>query len=229
MPALTQHGVRRVDFGHFVRPGGETTSGLSRVEPLLGYVVDHPRGLLLFDTGMGYAGAETDAHYRPRRVALGTALSHVDARSDDVRYVVNCHLHFDHCGGNPELKGRPVFTQSVELATARGEADYTVSELVDFAGVDYVELDGDTELLDGLWVIPTPGHTDGHQSLVVVCSDGTVVLAGQAHDQASEFAADTLAVRSGDAAPTRPWLDRLLEFDPRRIVFAHDHAVWTPG
>jgi len=63
--------------------------------------------------------------------------------------------------------------------------------------------------------------------------DGTLVLAGQAHDFASEFASADLArrvVRGGAAqAPLpefRPWLDRLLEFDPKRVVFAHDAAVW---
>jgi glyoxylase-like metal-dependent hydrolase (beta-lactamase superfamily II) len=43
----------------------------------------------------------------------------------DVRLIVNCHLHRDHCGGNPELPGRPVFVQRVELEAAR-EPGYTV-------------------------------------------------------------------------------------------------------
>ena len=45
--------VRRVDFGYFVRPAEETGTGASRVEPCLGYLVDHPDGLVLMDTGMG--------------------------------------------------------------------------------------------------------------------------------------------------------------------------------
>ena len=45
--------VRRVDFGYFVRPAEETGTGSPRVEPCLGYLVDHPDGLLLVDTGMG--------------------------------------------------------------------------------------------------------------------------------------------------------------------------------
>jgi len=83
-------------------------------------------------------------------------------------------------------------------------------------------------------VIPTPGHVDGHQSLVVATSDGTVVLAGQSHDTASAWSADALAARAPDLghAPPLPdapvWMDRLLELDPRRVVFAHDAAVWEP-
>jgi len=63
--------VRRVDFGYFVRPAEETGTGTSWVEPCLGYLVEHPDGLLLMDTGMG-AHAEVDAHYRPRRRSLRT-------------------------------------------------------------------------------------------------------------------------------------------------------------
>jgi N-acyl homoserine lactone hydrolase len=50
---MTDLEVRRVDFGYFVRPGSETGTGRPRVEPCLGYVVRHPQGLLILDTGMG--------------------------------------------------------------------------------------------------------------------------------------------------------------------------------
>src|ERR1019366_6720783 len=52
MDAMTSPVVHRVDFGYFVRPAEETGTGASRVEPCLGYLVDHPDGLLLVDTGM---------------------------------------------------------------------------------------------------------------------------------------------------------------------------------
>jgi N-acyl homoserine lactone hydrolase len=83
-------------------------------------------------------------------------------------------------------------------------------------------------------VLPTPGHTAGHQSVVVCCEDGSVVLAGQAHDTATEFAADLRAAvaRGGRSnvvvPPYLAWMDRLLAFDPRRIVFAHDLSVVEP-
>jgi N-acyl homoserine lactone hydrolase len=153
--------VRRVDFGYFVRPAEETATGLSRVEPCLGYLIQHPDGLLLMDTGMGNH-PEVDAHYRPRRRSLDTALTAVGMKVDDVDLVVNCHLHFDHCGGNPDLVGRKFFAQAVELATARSTVDYTLAELVDPPGMRYEELDGEAEVLAGVLVIPTPGHTDGH-------------------------------------------------------------------
>jgi N-acyl homoserine lactone hydrolase len=128
-----------------------------------------------------------------------------------------------------------VFTQRTELAAARHAADYTLPELVDAPGLRYEELDGEAEVLPGVLIVPTPGHTEGHQSLVVRSGDGTVtVAAGQSHDAASDYGAEALAWQAGREShggplpAVRAWVDRLQRLDPRQIVFAHDHAVWTP-
>jgi N-acyl homoserine lactone hydrolase len=222
---VTDINVRRVNFGYFVRPAEETGTGAPRAEPCLGYLIEHPEGLLLVDTGMG-SHPEVDAHYRPSRVPLPAAIG-VDLA--DVRYVVNCHLHFDHCGGNPLLPGRPIFTQRVELDAARHVVDHTLPELIDTPGGSYTELDGETEILPGVLIVPTPGHTAGHQSVVVRRRDGTVIVAGQSHDTATAYGADALAQRAGiTEIPVPPWIERLQSLDPARVVFAHDNAVWTP-
>ena len=217
--------MHRVNFGYFVRPAEETGTGGPRAEPCLGYLIEHPDGLLLVDTGMG-AHDEVDEHYRPRRIALRKA---VGVELAEIRYVVNCHLHFDHCGGNPQLPGRPVFTQRSELAAARQQADYTLPELIDAPGITYTELDGEAEVLPGVLILPTPGHTAGHQSVIIRRSDGTVIVAGQSHDNATAYSADVLAHRVGlDEVEVPSWIERLERFDPARVVFAHDNAVWLP-
>ncbi|MEV0717641.1 N-acyl homoserine lactonase family protein [Asanoa sp. NPDC050611] len=219
--------VRRIDLGYFVRPAEEAGAEHPRVEPVYGYLVRRPEGLLLFDTGMG-AHPDVDAHYKPTRRPLRAALDKAGVSTDDVTMVVNCHLHFDHCGGNPEFATKPIVVQREELATARTTTDYTLPELVDFAGAHYLEISGESELWPGVWVIPTPGHTDGHQSVAVRRTDGTVVLAGQARDDATTYGRDVLAANE-PGIPHPKWVERLKELDPKAVVFAHDAAVWMPG
>jgi N-acyl homoserine lactone hydrolase len=225
--------IRRILLGTFVRPAEETATGDPRVEAVYGFLARHDRGLLLLDTGLGIGDADTEDWYRPRRVALPEALGTVGVALEDITVVVNCHLHFDHCGGNPLLAGTPVLCQRRELATAQ-RGDYTMDHLIDYPGSNYDLLDGEAEPWPGIHVVPTPGHVEGHQSLVVECEDGSVVLAGQSHDTASQWSADVLAVqanRLGHSAPlpvAPQWMEHLLDFDPRRVVFAHDASVWEP-
>jgi N-acyl homoserine lactone hydrolase len=225
--------VARLELGTFVRPAEETGTEGPRVETVLGYVARTPAGLLLLDTGLGEAGPEVEAWYRPRRVKIEDALHRLNLTTDDIDIVVNCHLHFDHIGGNLSFGKRPIYCQRTELDTAR-TPEYTAPQLVDFAGASYELLDGETQVAPGVHITPTPGHVDGHQSVVLECDDGSIILAGQSHDTASQWSADVLAARAidlGHAAPlpvSSPWMSRLLEFDPKRVVFAHDMAVWVP-
>ena len=141
---------------------------------------------LLFDTGMGAGHEDLDAHYRPVHRPLVDALGAVGAALDEVGRVANCHLRFDHYGGNPLLAGRPVSTQADELETDR-EGDCTLAELV--AGdLEYEPISGEAALCEGVFLVPAPGHVAGHQSLVVRCRG-----AGQLYDAATSFDADMLA------------------------------------
>ena len=227
---MTDVTVRRVDFGYFVRPAEETGTGAPRVEPCLGYVIGHPKGMILFDTGMG-SHPEVDAHYRPRRVGLPEALAAIGAQISDIRLAANCHLHFDHCGGNPLLGQIPVFVQETELRTARQAPGYTLPGLID--GSRFEPVTGQAEMLPGVFLVPTPGHTDGHQSLAVRRPDGAVIVAGQSHDTATQYAADQLAWQAHRDAHDQPlpgipaWIDALQQLNPRMVYFAHDRSVWT--
>lgn len=114
------------------------------MRPCLGYVAVDPDGLLLVDTEVG-SHPEVDSHCRPRRISLERALARSGASPSDVRCVVNCHLHFDHYGGNPELTRRPIFTQRRELEEA-GTPDCTLPELVDAPGLTYEVLEGEAKI-----------------------------------------------------------------------------------
>ena len=166
------------------------------------HVVKHPRGDVLIDTGLIDSTPALDQEWSPRFAP--------DAVPRDVVCVINTHLHFDHCGGNRLFAGTPIYVQRLEREAARAE-DYTIPEWVDFVGATYVELEGEHEVLPGLRVVPTPGHTPGHQSVLVETDDGLVVVAGDVAYTWPEF-----------DAPTNTAADLLTGLGPRRIWLAHE-------
>jgi N-acyl homoserine lactone hydrolase len=198
--------------------------------PSYGHAVEHPGGIFLFDNGAGFGNAEIDETFSPRVRPVEDALDEAGISLADVTGAANCHLHFDHCGQNARLRGIPIFVQRTEWAMVR-EPDYTVPEWIDVPGLTYELLDGEAEVASGIRLVPTPGHTAGHQTLVIDAPEGAIVLAGQAVQSREEWqgAEDPEASgRSGSPDPDAyaSSVDRLRQLDPVRVHFAHDPSVW---
>ena len=198
--------------------------------PSYAHAVVHRDGVFLFDNGAGTGNAEVESTFTPRVRPVEDALDAVGVSLADVTGAANCHLHFDHSGQNARLTGMPIFVQRTEWAMVH-EPDYTVPEWIDVPGLAYEVLDGEAEVAPGLRVIPTPGHTAGHQSLVIDGPDGPIVLAGQAVRSREEWAGSTAKQDSGrpDAAEGETYdasVAQLRSLDPVRVHFAHDDAIW---
>lgn len=198
--------------------------------PSYAHAIEHPGGVFLFDNGAGTGNAEVESTFSPRVRPIEGALESVGISLADVTGAANCHLHFDHSGQNARLIGMPIFVQRTEWAMVH-QPDYTVAEWIDVPGLAYELLDGEIEVAPGLSLIPTPGHTSGHQSLVIDDPDGTIVLAGQAVRSRAEWEGSTAKQDSGrpDAAEGEVYdttVARLRALEPARVHFAHDDAVW---
>jgi N-acyl homoserine lactone hydrolase len=199
--------------------------------PSYAHAVVHRDGVFLFDNGAGFGNAEVDATFTPKARPIDALLAEHGISLADVTGAANCHLHFDHSGQNVRLTGVPIFVQRAEWAMVH-EPDYTIAEWIDAPGMTYEVLDGEpeNEVAPGIRIVPTPGHTAGHQSLVLETSDGAVVLAGQAVQSRAEWEGATEPSASGASAAKDPGyassVERLRSFDPVRVYFAHDDAVW---
>jgi N-acyl homoserine lactone hydrolase len=175
--------------------------------PFYAYALFHPDGLVLVDTGMIDSDPKLDEAYSPTIKPL----SEHDVPLDEVVLVINTHLHFDHCGGNRLFPGVPIYVQKVERE-ATGGPDYTIPEWVEFEGANYIELEGEAEIVPGIRVLPTPGHTDGHQSVLVDTDEGLVVIGGDVAHHLEELENER----------------RLLDLRPTRIWITHSAEPWEP-
>jgi N-acyl homoserine lactone hydrolase len=198
--------------------------------PSYAHAVEHSDGIFLFDNGAGFGNAEVDATFSPRVRPVEDALEAAGVSLADVTGAANCHLHFDHSGQNARLRGMPIFAQRAEWAMVH-EPDYTVPEWIDVPGLTYELLDGEAEVAPGMRLVPTPGHTAGHQSLVIDAADGTIVLAGQAVQSRAEWEGAESSEASGRPSAPDPdaytrSVDHLRRLDPARVHFAHDASIW---
>jgi N-acyl homoserine lactone hydrolase len=198
--------------------------------PVHGFVIKHPRaGAILVDTGVGWP-TELVKEWKVVNRHAADALEQHDLSPADVRIVVNTHLHFDHCGQNAVFKHAPFYIQRTELERARRENDIT-NQWFDFAGARFELLDGDSEVADGVRVVSTPGHTSGHQSVVVETPDGGALMIGDAAYTAviyRERGKADLTTWRGQYEDRAAWtksLDRIHGMHPHAVHFCHDTTV----
>jgi len=222
--------VTRLLVGGFLAP--ETVAPGERVV-VNAWLLRHPEATVLVDTGIGEHLPAADVQsLRIIRTPITDALSDIGVGTSEIDLVINCHLHADHAGGNIHFRGTRILVQPDELAAARAP-DYTVPEDIDLDGGLWDEREGEHEPLPGIHIIPTPGHSPGHQAVAIETDAGRLLLAGQTFRQASDFAravtARRLDLEGFPDTPSYPeWLPHLLDLQPYRVAFGHDHAVWQP-
>jgi glyoxylase-like metal-dependent hydrolase (beta-lactamase superfamily II) len=154
-------------------------------------VVETPAGRVLIETGIGERitdKARTMRRYEGDPVVPTLRAAGVEPGSVDL--VLMSHLHFDHAGGLLLADGSKAFprarivAQRAEWEIALGDnsrlvASYDQPELRlahDWGAEGWV--DGERELLPGVSVVPTGGHSGGHQAVVVRAGGATVAFFG---------------------------------------------------
>jgi N-acyl homoserine lactone hydrolase len=151
------------------------------------YLIKHTQGWLLWDTGVadaiaampeGQAPADPRATHWRRPKTLASQLDELGIKPSDIKFVAISHTHPDHVGNVGLFPTSMLLVQKAEyewpspLGVARFKAEHPVTKL-----------EGDHDVFgDGtVTIIATPGHTPGHQSLLVkLPKTGGVVLSGDA-------------------------------------------------
>jgi N-acyl homoserine lactone hydrolase len=202
--------------------------------PVHGFILKHPSaGAILVDTGIGDPPEELIRYWDIVNEQMVAVLAEHSLVPSDVKLVVNTHLHWDHCGQNAVFRHAPFHVQRRELERARAEETLT-SEWFDFTGARFELLDGEAEVAPGVRVVPTPGHTVGHQSVVVTQPGGEDLFIGDAaytKDVFENFEQLPVERLTGQAADVDAWRESLRHVNslaPGSIHFCHDTRVVHP-
>ncbi|MEJ2079843.1 MAG: MBL fold metallo-hydrolase [Acidobacteriota bacterium] len=147
---------------------------------------------VLIDTGCGfkYTEKQRSIYDISHETSIFAELDRLDLSPEDIHWVINTHLHFDHCGGNTILRdggtSEPAFPRAryvvqqeefeeAEHANERNRASYLPENWRPIREAGQLEtINGPVEILPGIHLEPTPGHTLGHQSVRIESGNQTL-------------------------------------------------------
>jgi len=220
--------------------------------PILAWLIEHPEGLILVDSGETARSAERGyfpwwhPYFRlgvrewvaPEQ-EIGPQLRRLGFSPRDVRWVVLTHLHTDHAGGLHHLDCSDILVSRTELALASGTRGKLRGYLphrwphafqpiaIDFDGQGFGPFPASRPLTKAgdVTLLPTPGHTAGHTSVAVQMTDRLVLLAGDASYTQSLMLDGIADGVTSDEAAARRTLQRiqaLARAEPTVYLPSHD-------
>ena len=184
---------------------------------------------ILVDTGIGILPTKYQKFHdtiRTKEEDLVHSLKTAGLKPSDVTMIVNTHLHFDHCGNNKLFTNSKFLIQTDEIRYAYFPDRFMrVSYLRDFFDVegDYLPVQGKYQIEDGVEVIPTPGHTIGHQSLVVRWKNRNVVYTGDAAPLPENIEKRNISGMIYNSASGLQSIDSLRRIENPLYIYSHDN------
>lgn len=213
--------------------------------PIPVFLVEHAKGNVLFDTG---PHPDVFENATERWGGLAKAIEPIGNHKSDVisqlktigvtpqniRYVVNSHLHCDHAGGNQFFTDSIFLVQSKEIECATNpeheEKGYIRADWDH--PLKYQEVEGELDIYgDGsLILIPMPGHTWGHQILLVrLRQHGTVILSGDCVpciENYIQVKTSRTNIDDTEALRSIKKLHKLVEEKSALLIHGHDPIQW---
>jgi N-acyl homoserine lactone hydrolase len=216
--------------------------------PVPFYLIRHPHGDVVVDGGNPLAVArDARAHWGQLadyfKVVMDeqdhclAQLARLGVAPEGVRHIVQTHLHIDHTGAVGHFPQASVIVQAKELEAARAadppEAGGYVRADFEQDGLDWQTVDGEHDLFgDGaVRLLPTPGHSAGHMSLLLELEEtGPILLTADAADNREQWAGRAFPRALSSREEAGASLDRLRTLADQTgalVVFGHDSENWS--
>ena len=224
------------DFGMFADTGEYDGKPGDIADPC--FLVRHPKGILIWDTGLGDSIAAhpegVDAGsgiHLTVPVTLASQLEQVGIAVGDVDFVAFSHFHFDHTGNANLFAKATWIVNSAALAWAIAEpAPFGVNPTTfsAYRSAKQKVIDGDDDVFgDGsVRILKAPGHTPGHQVLEVrLRKAGTIVLSGDLYHTRANRENRRVPAFNASRADTLASIDRIEKIvrnTHARFVVQHD-------
>ena len=198
------------------------------------FLIRHPKGILMWDTGLSPnfpKGANAVGVSGAIDVPVEKQLQQLGLAPADVKYLAFSHLHADHTGNANLFKSATWILNKTELAWATTGASGSPVDVATFSGYKTAKtrmIDSDDDVFgDGtVRILQTPGHTPGHQVLVLrLRKSGTVILAGDLYHLRSDRTSRLIPLFNTERADTLASFDRVERIARNthaRVVIQHD-------
>jgi N-acyl homoserine lactone hydrolase len=185
---------------------------------------------ILIDTGIGPADTKPAQFMKAEKdPALEDSLHAQDLHPDDITMVINTHLHMDHCGWNRMFKCAKFYVQREEWNYAQNPHRFQQAAYFQdyFKGLEFEFLEGSTTVVPGVSVVATPGHTPGHQSVVVETKDRrTYIYCGDVAPIPENIDRRKIVGVLHDPVQALESIDRLRDMEGK-LIYSHDKDQMT--
>jgi len=174
--------------------------------PSSAILIEHPEaGWIIYDTGMPdypqgvWTNSIIDAVIieKPEGTRMVEQLALVGVKPEDIKYVINSHMHMDHTGNDHLFAETAEFFVSKEDAAQayrmvlgssnREEHGWYIKDEVLLNRKKVTYIDRDTELFPGVEVVLLPGHTPAVMGLVLHLEGGTIIFTSDASNEQRNF------------------------------------------